>query len=59
MTRSTTGRRGERGVIPVRAVDPGGRAVRRPDEVDATRVATDYFTEVAELARRIDLAAVG
>ena len=27
--------------------------------VDATRVATDYLTELAELARRVDLAAVG
>jgi D-sedoheptulose 7-phosphate isomerase len=46
-------------VIPQRAIDPGDLAVRGAGAVDATRVATDYFTEIAELARRVDLAAVG
>jgi D-sedoheptulose 7-phosphate isomerase len=50
---------GEDGVIPERAIDPGDCAMRGPGEVDATRVATDYFTEIAELARKADMAAVG
>ena len=45
--------------MPLRAVDPNGATVRGPGAVDATRVATDYFTELVELARRVDLAAVG
>jgi len=39
--------------------DPGDFAMRGPDEVDATRVVTDYFTEIAELAHRVDPASVG
>ena len=46
-------------MIPVRVIDPSDFAVRGPGEVDATRVATDYFTELAELARRVDMVAVG
>jgi len=45
--------------MPLRTVDPGGFAVRGPGAVDATRVATDYFIQITELARRIDMAAVG
>jgi D-sedoheptulose 7-phosphate isomerase len=46
-------------VISEHAIDPGGLTVHRPGEVDATRVAIDYFTEIAELARQVDMAAVG
>jgi D-sedoheptulose 7-phosphate isomerase len=46
-------------MIPVPAIDPGDFAVRGPGEVDATQVATDYFTEIAGLARRVDMATVG
>jgi D-sedoheptulose 7-phosphate isomerase len=45
--------------MPLRAIDPSGFVVRRPGTVDATRVATDYFSQITELARRIDVAAVG
>ncbi len=42
-----------------RAIDPGNLAMRGRGEAHAKRVATDYFTEIVELARRVDMAAVG
>jgi D-sedoheptulose 7-phosphate isomerase len=45
--------------MPLRAVDPNGFAVRGPGEIDATQVAADYLTQIAEMARRIDVTAVG
>jgi len=42
----------------LRTVDPAGFAAPGSGEVDAARVAADYFTEIAEMARRIDVAAV-
>jgi D-sedoheptulose 7-phosphate isomerase len=45
--------------MPLRGVDPNGFAVRGPGEVDATLVAADYLTQIAEMARRIDVTAVG
>jgi D-sedoheptulose 7-phosphate isomerase len=45
--------------MSLRAVDPDAFAMRRSGEVNATRVATDYFAKIAELARRTDVAAVG
>lgn len=41
------------GLVPLYAVDPG------PGGVDAARVAADYFVQIVELARRVDVVAVG
>jgi D-sedoheptulose 7-phosphate isomerase len=45
--------------MSLRAADLDTCAVPTSGEVDATRVATDYLTEIAELARRTDAGAVG